>query len=152
MNKTIKKIHNIRNKTKRNQEKVMIDLNPLSDKKKEIICKKSPNTYTSFEHKIDEIFKENNIDILSASYNLETEVVKELKKAVSPSNITPENDFYSYINERWLKDLDVQAYQEYITQVDDFRLVQDKVYRELLDIVKEYTTNPKTKNTKHQIT
>ena len=72
------------------------------------------------------------------TFNLEKQIVKELKQAVSPSNITPNNDFYSYVNERWLKDIDIEAYQEYIVQIDDFRLVQDKVYRELLEIINNY--------------
>jgi len=141
MNKTLKKVIIIRNKTKKNKNKILRDVNKLSNEDIEIICKKYPNTYTSFEKKIDIIFKQNKIDITSASYNLEKEVVKELKKAVSPSNITPNKDFYSYVNERWLQDLDIEANKEYITQVDDFRLVQDKVYRELIEIIDNYIKN-----------
>jgi predicted metalloendopeptidase len=141
MNKTSKKAIIIRNKTKKNKNKILKDANKLSNEEMEIICKKYPNTYNSFEKKIDAIFKQNKIDITSASYNLEKEVVKELKKAVSPSNITPNTDFYSYVNERWLQDLDIEANKEYITQVDDFRLVQDKVYRELIEIIDNYIKN-----------
>ena len=143
MNKTLKKVIIIRNKTKKNKNnnKILRDANKLSNEDIEIICKKYPNTYTSFEKKIDIIFKQNKIDITSASYNLQNEVVKELKKAVSPSNITPNKDFYSYVNERWLQDLDIEANKEYITQVDDFRLVQDKVYRELIEIIDNYIKN-----------
>jgi putative endopeptidase len=141
MNKTSKKAIIIRNKTKKNKNKILRDANKLSNEEMEIICKKYPNTYNSFEKKIDAIFKQNKIDITSASYNLEKEVVKELKKAVSPSNITPNTDFYSYVNERWLQDLDIEANKEYITQVDDFRLVQDKVYRELIEIIDNYIKN-----------
>jgi len=135
MNKTVKKKYIINNKTKRNKDK-------------QIICNKSLQGYKPFEDKVDEIFKKNNINILSASYNLESQVVKDLKKAVSPSNIQPQNDYYSYINERWLKDMDIEAYQEYITQIDNFRLVQDKVFRQLIEIIEEYLKNPATKNTK----
>jgi putative endopeptidase len=146
-NNTIKKINNIRNKTKRKSDNLLKTLPELSEKQKELICKKSPSSYTSFEDKIDELFKKNKIDITSTSFNLEKEIVKELKKAVSPSNITPNDDFYSYVNERWLRDIDVEAYQEYIVQIDDFRLIQDKVYRELLDIINKFLDNPKTKGT-----
>jgi len=144
MNKTLKKINSIRNKTKRKQDKILRNISELSNEQRQIICNKSPNMYSSFEHKIDEAFKKNKLDVLSASYNLESEVVKELKKAISPSKIIPQNDFYSYINERWLKDLDIDAYQQYITQLDDFRLVQDKVYRELIGIIENHINDNNT--------
>lgn len=148
MDKTLKKIKIIRSKTKRKQDRLLRNVAELSNKQREIICGKSANIYTSFEHKIDELFKKNKIDVLSASYNLGKEVVKDLKKAVSPSNVIPQNDFYSYINDRWLQDLDIEAYQQYITQIDNFRLVQDKVYRELIEIIENYISNNDTKNTK----
>jgi putative endopeptidase len=148
MNKTSKKINTIRNKTKKKQDNLLREIGELSNEQRALLCGKSANMYTSFEHKIEELFKKNKVDILSASYNLEKEVVRELKKAVSPSNIIPQDDFYSYINERWLKDLDIEAYQEYLSQIDNFRLVQDKVYRELIEIIEKYIQDNDTKNTK----
>ena len=129
--KTLKKLNIIRNKTK-----------------KQILCKKHTNIYNTFEDKVEELFKKNKMDILSTSYNLEKEVIKQLKKAISPSKFTPNNDYYSYINDRWLKDLIIEEDQKYITQVDNFRLTQDKVYRELIEIIENYLKNPKFKNTK----
>jgi putative endopeptidase len=139
---TIKKTEQLRNKTRKNRDIILKKVPILSDKQKELICKKTPSTFKSFEEKIDEIFKQNKIDVTSTSFNLEKEIIKEIKKAVSPSNITPNNDFYSYVNERWLQDIDVEVYQQYITQVDDFRLVQDKVYRELIEIIDNYLKDP----------
>ena len=137
-----KSLHN--NKTK----KLSVKVPSLNELQKEIICKKKRSSFKGFEDKIDELFKQNKMDITSTSFHLEKQIVKELKKAVSPSNITPNNDFYSYVNERWLKDLDIEAYQQYITQIDNFRLVQDKVYRELIQIIEEYLKDPKTKHTR----
>ena len=128
--KTLKKLNTIRNKTK-----------------KQILCKHT-NIYNTFEDKVEEQFKKNKIDILSSSYILEKEVIKQLKKAISPSKFTPNNDYYSYINDRWLKDLIIEEDQKYIRQVDNFRLTQDKVYRELIEIIENYLKNPKFKNTK----
>ena len=50
MNKTLKKVIIIRNKTKKNKNKnkILRDANKLSNEDIEIICKKYPNTYTSF--------------------------------------------------------------------------------------------------------
>ena len=135
------------NKTQK-RSKIKISTNKTKKQDKKCNCNNT-TTYDSFEDKIDELFKKNKMDITSTAFNLEKQIVRELKKAVNPSNITPNNDFYSYINERWLKDLDVEAYQQYITQLDNFRLVQDKVYRELIQIVEDNLKNKKTKNTPH---
>ena len=144
----MKKIENINNKTKKNREKMLKKIPNLTEKQKEIICKKSPSSFKGFEQKVDELFKKNKINVTSTSFNLEKEIINDIKKAVSPSNITPNNDFYSYVNERWLNDLDTESYQQYITQIDNFRIVQDKVYRDLIDIIDTYLKNPDTKNTK----
>jgi predicted metalloendopeptidase len=105
-------------------------------------CKKYSNSFSTFEDKIDKIYG----DIFSSKdFNLEKTIVSELKKAVSPSNINPQNDFYSYINERWMNDKELPEEQKYIVQIDEFRLVQDKVYRELLEIVKNYVKTEKSK-------
>jgi putative endopeptidase len=145
-----KKIDIIKNRTKKNAN-LLEDKIKLNDNQKANLCKQYPNTYKSFETEVEELFKKNKINITSANYNLEKAVLKDLKKAVSPSKITPNNDFYSYINERWLKDIDLEAQQGYIVQVDDFRLVQDKVYRELINILDSYTSDPNTKNTREGI-
>jgi predicted metalloendopeptidase len=96
------------------------------------------NTYNTFEHKIEEVFKKNKVNIVSASYNLEKLVVNELKKAVNTKGVQPNQDFYSYINDRWITDYEITENQKYIVQIDDFRIIQDKVYRELIEIIEDY--------------
>jgi putative endopeptidase len=146
--KILKKENIKHKKTRKNRVKVIRSLPNLTEKQKEIICKKSPSSFKGFEQKVDELFKKNKINVTSSSFNLEKEIISDIKKAVSPSNITPNNDFYSYVNERWLNDINVEEHQRYITQIDNFRLVQDKVYRELIEIIDIYLKNPDTKNTK----
>jgi len=129
--------HKNKNKIKRKKTKTK---KIISDK-----CHNFFNTYNTFEDKIEKIYG----DIFSsAKFNLEKIDIKDLKKAVSPSNINPQNDFYSYINERWLKDNKIGEGQEYIVQIDSFRLIQDKVYRELIEIVKNYIKNNNNKLSK----
>ena len=134
---TIKKINKINNKTK---------------KKREIqcpsICKESANTYNTFEDKVEEIFKKNKINIVSTSYNLEKQIINDLKQAVNPNNVQPTEDYYSYINDRWITDYELTENQKYIIQVDDFRIIQDKVYRELIQLIEDYIKNPITKKAK----
>jgi predicted metalloendopeptidase len=108
-------------------------------------CNTSFDTYNTFEDKFEKVYG----DIFaSKDFNLEKTIIKELKQAVSPSNINPQNDFYSYINERWINEKEIEEEQKYIVQIDSFRLVQDKVYKELLDIVDEYIKNDRSKLSK----
>jgi putative endopeptidase len=144
-----KKIKETKNKTKKLRNN--IPLSHLTQEKRDVICPKSMNTYTTFEDKIEELFKKKNIDIVSTSYNLEKQIVSELEEAVNPSGVKPNHDFYSYINDRWIKDYELTAQQQYIVQIDDFRITQDKVYRELIQIIEDFITNPKTKNSKKAI-
>lgn len=61
----------------------------------------------------------------------------------SPKSIKPSNNFYGYIDYKWLQKKHLKKDQEYIVEVDNFRLTQDKVYRELNDIILEYTKTHK---------
>jgi putative endopeptidase len=138
MNKTDKNINKLRNKTKKKRDKIVSAINTLTPEQRNIICKTSSNTYNTFEDKLDELFKKNKMDIVSTSYNLEKQIVSNLKKAINPKNVQPNQDFYSYINDRWIADYELEEEQKYIVQVDDFRLTQDKVYKELLEIIEQY--------------
>ena len=141
------------NKTKKNK-KLLLDnkLSKLTSNEKNKLCEKYSNKYITFEDKLEETFKKNKINLTVLSKSLENQVIRDFKKAVSlKSDITPQNDFYSYINDRWLRDYDVEIEQKYIVQVDDYRIVQDKVYRELIKIIEKYIKNPETKNTKKAI-
>jgi putative endopeptidase len=59
--------------------------------------------------------------------------------------ISPKDNFYNYINYEWLENIKVDEQQKYITQVDDFRLTQDKVYRQLHDIIIDYIKHNKNR-------
>jgi putative endopeptidase len=78
--------------------------------------------------------------------------VDQLMAKFAPNSIKPDNDFYDYINYQWLKNVNLQEQQKYIVQIDDFRLTQDKVYRQLDEIILDYikTHNDKlSKNLKN---
>jgi hypothetical protein len=144
MGSTKKNNDNKKNKT----YKIKKNKNNLTESEKKIICQKYQDTYSTFEDKLNNIFKKKHIKITSKDYNLEKDILKNLKQAVSPSKITPQNDFYSYINDRWLKNYHPEKGQEYIIQYDDFRIVQDKVYHQLMEIVKEYISTHDTEFSK----
>ena len=91
MNKTIKykgTKHKGKLKKKHSTQKILKKHN-LSQDEKAIICSEYSRGYKSFEQQLEDVFKENKMDIISTSYHLEKETLKELKKAVSPSNILP---------------------------------------------------------------
>jgi predicted metalloendopeptidase len=68
--------------------------------------------------------------------------IKQLLAPFSPSSIKPTSNFYNYINYLWLKTTKLEdEKQKYITQIDSFRLVQDKIYNQLHDIVIDYIKN-----------
>ena len=82
---------------------------------------------------------------------LQKKLIHLFKKRFAPSNITPQNDFYTFINYNWLKNTDtniknISISQKYYTQIDDFRVVQDKVYNHVIEIVEDYIN--KTNKTK----
>ena len=138
-------------KNKKNVTKKLVNIKTITPGQKAIICKNSANTYDTFEDKVEKLFKDKKINIISTTFNLEKQILSDLKKAISPTGIQPNQDFYSFINERWMKEFEVAQHHQYLVQVDDFRLVQDKVYRELIEIIEEYISNPSVKNSKKAI-
>lgn len=80
-----------------------------------------------------------------SSGKLLDDFIKELLSKYSPDSIKPENNFYDHINYLWLKNVAITDAQKYITQVDDFRLVQDRVYHELDGIILDYIKHNKNK-------
>ena len=107
----------------------------VKTKKKDIGKKKTQRRmYEPFEHKIK-----------PESITVEKEINRIFKTPFVPSHITAKKDFYSYINYKWMKNATPQKGAEYIVQLDDFRLIQHKVYLELLELVKDYTKKNHTK-------
>lgn len=119
--KTLKKKMNTNNKTIKNSS-CPISLKPFEKEFSQHLVKKESK-------------KLRNIETLKKS-----EFAKELLSRFSPKSIQPQNDYYDYINYTWLKNITLEKQQKYIVQVDDFRLTQDKVYKELNDIIVEYYT------------
>ena len=159
MTKIDKNINKARNKTKKKRDKLVNTLTKGSDaltkgsvaltqEQRNIICKTAANNYNTFEDKIEEVFKQNKMDIVSTSFNLEKQIVSNLKKAINPKNVQPNQDFYSYINDRWIGDYELEEDLKYIVQVDDFRLTQHKVYMNLIEIIDQYLMNHHDKKAK----
>ena len=67
----------------------------------------------------------------------------EIPKAIK----TIKNDYYSYVNDEWFKEHDIEKNSKnYYVQYDSFRIVQEKVYHKLIDYVEKYIKeNPTSK-------
>jgi len=125
MTKVTKKRLQKRNLTKKNTNKA-------------IICRSS---YTPFESEYGKTLAKDMNG--KSSKKLIKNFLKQLSYEYTQSKITPQNDFYTFVNYRWLTDKESDSVvldkrQKYITQVDNFRIVQDRVYYQLFDIMKDY--------------
>ena len=94
--------------------------------------------FETFEDKYEEELKKQNIDILVRNDNLEKKTLRDIHEALNMSKYNPVNDFYSYINDRWIKNIKLEDSQKYIVQIDDFRLTQDKIYKQLIVLLENY--------------
>jgi hypothetical protein len=130
INKIIKSIKVIKKKINNITQKNKLD-NKLLE-----LC---PIGLKPFEKKFSEKpMEEKNSKMKKEHTKTMKEFSKELLSKFAPNSIKPENDFYDYINFQWLKNISVDKQQDYLTQIDDFRLTQDKVYHELNDIILDY--------------
>lgn len=100
----------------------------------------------SFEENFDNYFKnKKNARQLkkNAKYNtIGKELISAFKKPIAPKHINLKDDFYTYVNYDWLKEKEKKhkKMKKYYTRIDSFRTLQEKVYYQLIDIVKAYTS------------
>jgi len=132
----IKKTKNKHNKSKNKNNKTKKC--KLTERDLYLICNSSANTLNRFEHQYEKNFKHS---LMTEDNNIEKRLIKQFSKQFAPSNIKPINDYYTWINYNWLhtKEKELISEKKYYVQVDSFRMTQEKVYYELIDIVKKYT-------------
>ena len=125
------KSRHIKNKSRKNIKKM--------DEKKELrlVCKNKASSIETFEKNFEKglgqnLTKENNI--------IQRELIQLFKVPFTPSKYTPRNDYYTYINYEWITNQtkQLQKTNKFYVQVDSFRIAQEKVYYELIDITKEH--------------
>jgi len=122
-----------------------------SQKQLQVYCKEHANTFNSFEEEFEKKFKGN---IEKKEENIEKTLIKLFKTPFTPSKYKQKDDYYTYINYQWItkKTKELKKTQKYYVQVDSFRITQEKVYYELIDIVKNYikkNNSPKAKAIKN---
>ena len=122
-----------------------------SQKELKVYCREHANTFNRFEEQYELNFKDN---LKKHFKDTERELVKLFKTPFTPTEYRPQDDYYTYINYEWLenKTKELKGKLKQYVQVDSFRVTQEKVYYELIDIVKEYIKNnnsPKAKAIKN---
>jgi putative endopeptidase len=72
-------------------------------------------------------------------------LVKLFQVPFTPSKIKANDDYYTYINYRWLKNTEYEFdssvsgdNKKYFSQIDEFRTTQDKTYKDVLRLIDEY--------------
>lgn len=108
-------------------------------------CKSIINNPNIQEKKDDEIVITN-----KTIKNTKQSIIKIINIPFTNKDITPNNDFYDFINFDSIKKLEkkyknISNNEKYYVQVDDFRITQDKVNNELVKIIENVIKTPQNK-------
>ena len=115
-----------------------------SDKQLTKYCRNFANTFNQFETEYEKKFGSN---LEEKDVNVQKFLVKMFNTPFTPSKYTPRNDFYTWINYTWIRNeaAKVNKNKKHYVQIDNFRIVQENVYYQLIDIIKNYVKNNHTK-------
>ena len=120
-------------------------LSNLSDK---IINKSNINTLDKYATRLRNKYKKyrKNTNNMQIRTNYLKDKFKEYSNTNNSTINAIKNNFYDYVNDQWSKETIIDSNPTYYVEVDDFRIVQNKVYYELIDYMKKYIKeNPKEK-------
>jgi len=86
----------------------------------------------------------------SETRNIIKKYLQELRSQFRKNTINPKDDYYNWVNKSWLTNkaassVKLNKEEGYIVEIDSFRIVQNKVYNQLDDIINEYIKNNKNK-------
>jgi putative endopeptidase len=109
----------------------------------QVYCRQHANTFNQFEKEYEKTFTKG---LEEENAFAEKELKKIFKVPFKSTRYKPQQDYYTYINYEWLdkKSKELKTNLKYYVQVDSFRVTQEKVYYELIDIVKEFIKNNKS--------
>jgi putative endopeptidase len=107
----------------------------FTDTQLKLYCKKPLHKFVSFE---DDYVKTSAYKVQQKHSNVENYLKKMFTKPYSPITLRIQDDFYDHVNYTWLKHNKLNVEERYIVQVDNFRITQYKVYKELIEITENY--------------
>ena len=111
------------------------------------LCQEHANTFNRFEEDYEKTFANN---LRKHNKDTEDELIKLFKTPFTPTKYRSQDDYYTYINYQWLsnKTEELKSKLKHYVQIDSFRVTQEKVFYELIDIVKEYIKTNKSRKAK----
>lgn len=112
------------------------------------ICAKEQAGNKSWEEEYQKSFAYKNLT--QANRRIEKELIRMFKIPYAPSAITPRSNYYEYINHIWITEQSniLKKVDKFYVQIDSFRMAQEKVYIELIDITKEFIAKNHTPKAK----
>ena len=149
---TEKKTNKLINKTKKHcvTDNTIVQLcesGKFSKFTKKFYNKENINKFNRYVTELDEKYKkyrkikipmEKRTKYLSDKFKLYNDRVEENREYIK-------NNYYDYINDQWSKETIIDDKTTFYVQIDNFRVIQEKVYYEMMDYVKTYIKeNPKT--------
>jgi len=102
---------------------------------------------------LQRLFRENNIKKLKAlpkkfsDPSLYSKIIqKEFEEMKDNKTFRPNENYYDYVNYGWIDKQTEKLKKDpkYYVEIDDFRIVQDKVYKEVLEYTDEFIKNNKS--------
>jgi len=95
------------------------------------------NTTSTTSKQICENVGFENSFVDSSVEDVEKKLIKMFKTPFAPSKVRLEDDYYTYINYKWMseKTKELKTTKKYYTQVDSFRIEQEKVYYKINEII-----------------
>ena len=107
---------------------------------------------------LNRLFRKENIEKINRMPKEITDITsytstlnKEFKDLKKNKKNQPNQDYYDYVNNQWLEEQTsvLKKHPTYYVEVDDFRIVQDKVYREVIKYTDTFIkANPTSKKAK----
>lgn len=124
-------------KTKRNNKSSCSKTRKMTKSEMQVVCKKSANTFNRFE---DDFEKSIKFNLVKYNKNIESDLIRLFKKPFSPKSITPQDDYYNYVNFQWIETQteNIKKENKFYVQIDSFRIAQENVYYELMEMTKEF--------------
>jgi predicted metalloendopeptidase len=105
-------------------------------KKKKIFSEKK----TIIKTELKDIIKQSNNKFLNDKFN---KLIYNFNSKKTLDTKLQKNDYYNFINEMWIDKQKENGSKnlDYLIQIDDFRVIQDKVMYEINDIISNYIKN-----------
>ena len=158
MVKTISKRNKSSNKTLKKKEKYnKWEISSTHNVNQQILDKSAKELEGVLNSKdtplLQRLFRENNIKKLKAlpkefsDPSLYSKIIqKEFEQMKKNKTFRPNENYYDYVNYGWIDKQTEKLKKDpkYYVEIDDFRIVQDKVYKEVLEYTDEFIKNNKS--------